>query len=125
LFTEQDLIEAVDDLSTMPYFPAEARGAVLTMLRKMCPTRTALKWLIAEAVNHVDRWPGMAELRGILCTRHTPADGIDQWSSLPGYRAKDAEAKHYEHHEQLKSGELCDEARQLLRVAVERTRRIQ
>jgi hypothetical protein len=73
LFTEQDLVEAVGDLSTMPYFPEASRSAVMTLLRKMCPHRTALRWLVAEVVNHVGTWPGIAELRGILCSRYDPA----------------------------------------------------
>jgi hypothetical protein len=102
LFNEKDLLDAVDDLSTLPYFPADSRGSVLTFLRKACPNRTALRWLVSEAINHLDRWPGLAGLRGILCTRYDAADGIDQYCNLPGYRAEDAEAKHYEKHSQLK-----------------------
>lgn len=116
LFTEQDLIEAVDDLGTMPYFPVESRGSVMNLLRRMCPTRTALRWLVAEVINHVDKWPGLAELRAILCSRYDPADGIDQWSSLPGYRADDAEMKHLEEHERFQADrQLAAEPRQILK----------
>jgi hypothetical protein len=93
-FDALDLERACDDLATIPYFPVESRTSVMTGLREMCPHRTALRWLTAEAKNHVNKWPGIAELRGLLCTRYDPADGIDHWCSLPGYTATDAEAKH-------------------------------
>ena len=126
LFTEQDLVDAVDELAMLPFFPGESRGAVMTLLRKLCPHRTALRWLVAEAVNHCEKWPGPAELRGILCTRWTPADRVDHWSTLPGYRAEDQEAKHYERHEQLTSGQaLSDEARQFLQLAAGKVKRLQ
>ena len=126
LFTERDLVDAVDELATMPFFPTESRGAVMALLGKMCPHRTALRWLVAEAVNHCGKWPGMAELRGILCTRFDAADGVEHWSTLPGYRAEDAEAKHYERHEQVTSGgALCDETRQFLQLAAAKVRRVQ
>jgi hypothetical protein len=116
LFTENDLSEAVEDLAMLPFFPAESRAAVMTLLRKMCPHRTALRWLVAEAVNHVAKWPGPAELRGILCSHYDAADGIDQWSSLPGYRAEDAEMKHLEAHEQIQANQdIRGESREILK----------
>ena len=126
LFSELDLAEAVDELATIPFFPTEIRGTVMALLGKMCPHRTALRWLVTEAVNHCGKWPGMAELRGILCTRYDASDGVEHWSTLPGYRAEDQEAKHYEQHEQLKAGgTLSDESRQLLRLAAAQAKRIQ
>ena len=115
LFTEQDLIQAVDDLATVPFFPSESRGSVMTQLRRMCPHRTALRWLVAEVVNHVGSWPGLAELRGILCSRYDAADGIDQWSTLPGYRGDDAEMKQLEAHECLQANQqIAPQSRRML-----------
>ena len=71
LFTEQDLIQAVDDLATVPYFPTESRGSVMTQLRRMCPHRTALRWLVAEVVNHVGSWPGGASRNPLLPLRRS------------------------------------------------------
>jgi enoyl-CoA hydratase/carnithine racemase len=104
-FTKQDLEEACNDFAMLPFFPQEARASVMMLLAKMCPHRRALRWLVEEVVNHVGKWPGPAELRGLLCTRYDPADGIDHWCSLPGYTAADAEARHYAQHEQLKTQE--------------------
>lgn len=103
LFTPKDLEQACNDLSTLPFFPQEARSSVMIFLSKACPSRTALLWLVEEAVNHVSRWPGLAELRGLLCTRYTPADGIDHWCTLPGYTATEALNRHLEQHEQIKA----------------------
>ena len=66
-------------------------------------------------MNHVGSWPGLAELRGILCSRYDAADGIDQWSTLPGYRADDAEMKHLEAHERVQADrQLAPESRRML-----------
>jgi hypothetical protein len=100
----QDLEDAVNDLSMMPYFPTESRAAVMSFLLRICPHRTALQWLVSEAVNRVPKWPGPAELRGLLCTRYDAADGVDGYCSLPGYSAAEMEAKAIERHEQLKAG---------------------
>ena len=118
-FTKADLNEAVDALEMLEYFPKEARGAVMTLLRSMVPHEQALDWLVAECVNHIGKWPGPAELRGLLCTRYDPADGIDTWCSLPGYSAADAEAKALAEHEQRKiqervGGCVAEEAKEIL-----------
>lgn len=42
------------------------------------------------------------------------ADGVDVWSTIPGYRAADGEAKSYERLQQATQGELCAESRELL-----------
>ena len=98
----------------------------MTELRRMCPSRTALDWLVREAVTHVRVWPGLAELRGILCTRYDAADGIDQWSTLPGYCAQDAEARFLDGHDAAKANEqqIANESRQLLQLASAKTRRL-
>jgi hypothetical protein len=103
-FTKQDLERACDNLAMLPFFPVEARAAVMRLLATMCPSKQALDWLITETVNRVAKWPGPAELRGLLCTRYDAADGVDGYCSLPGYSAAEMEAKAIERHEQLKVG---------------------
>lgn len=107
MFTLEDLNRACDHLATLPFFPKESRGPVMTTLRRMCPHKRALEWLVAEVVNHVPSWPGLAELRGILCSHFDPADGIDHWSTLPGYSAADGEARFLLDHEEIKARELA------------------
>lgn len=100
-FNKQDLETAVDRLATMRFFPHEARASVMQELAKMCPHRTALRWVADEAVSHFSDWMGLKELRGLMCSRFDPADGIDVWCSLPGHTAADAEATHVERHLQI------------------------
>jgi len=120
-FNEFDLETACDDLAMLPYWPAEARASVMRLLAQMCPHREALQWLVAECVNHVAKWPGPAELRGLLCTRYTPADKIDGWTTLPGYRADDCEARFLAEHDDEKHQErigVSGESRDILRQLV-------
>lgn len=127
-FSKQDLELAWIDLQMLAFPPPEAaRAAVMDLLRRMCPHRMALRWLIDEVVNHVGKWPGTAELRGILCTRFDPADGIDQWSALPGYSAVDQEVKFLAGHQETKAAQkqLAPEARDMLRQLSAGVKRIQ
>jgi hypothetical protein len=80
------------------------KSAVMMLLAKMCPSPEALYWLVDEVCDKVGTWPGPKELRGILCTKYDPADGVDAWCNIPGYRASDGEAKTLERHEVLKNG---------------------
>jgi hypothetical protein len=125
-FTPADLESACDDLAMLAYFPRDARASVMRLLRVMCPHRRALKWLVAELVNHVNYWPGPAEVRGLLCTRFDPADGIDQWCSLPGYTAEEAEAKHFDRHQQLAKtkGWIAEESAEIVKQLASKAKQI-
>lgn len=125
-FTPADLEAACDDLAMMEYFPRDSRVSVMSLLRNICPHKPALKWLVAELVNHVGTWPGPAEVRGLLCTRFDPPDGIDQYCSLPGYSAQEQEARYLERHTQLKDAEgyIAEESRQVLKQLTARQKRI-
>lgn len=100
----EDLKRAVDDLATIPYFPAESRASVMDFLAKICPHYEALRWLVDTALNRVTKWPALAEIRGLLCTKYDARDGIDAPCNLPGYSAEEAMNRHLEKHEQLKAG---------------------
>lgn len=116
-FTEADLLKAVDDLAMCSFFPHDSRASVMLLLAKMCPSREALQRLVREQVNRVGVWHGPAELRGILCSFTDPADGIDYWSTLPGYRAEDAEARFLLEHSDQKKQEISasSEAQDIVR----------
>lgn len=103
-FTKRDLEIACDGLAMLRYFPSGSRGAVMELLANMCPHKEALEWLVAETVNHVADWPGSAELRGLLCTRFDAADGVEGYTTLPGYTPAEMEARYLEQHERLKVG---------------------
>ena len=101
-FTPKDLETALDDLSTMKYFPQHSRAAIMRQVAAMCPHKRALRYLVDQCLAHVAEWPGIAELRGILCNKFDPADGVNAWSSLPGFTATDGEAISIAGHEETK-----------------------
>jgi hypothetical protein len=105
-FTSADLSEAVTDLSLIEFFPSSPNqhAAVGLLLARICPHREALSWLVRTYTDHIGRWHGPMELRAVLCTRYRPADGIEAWSQLPGFRASDAEQRHLDQHAALKAG---------------------
>jgi len=115
--TNEALESACDDLGMLEYFPKEARVSVKLLLAKICPHTEALHWLTNTLVNHIGKWPGPAEVRGLLCTRYDAADGIDQWCSLPGFTAEENYQRHLEQHKQLKAGGITDDMRKLLAPA--------
>lgn len=116
LYTQRDLEIAVDNLALCKesFWAAEAggRASVMLLLTKLCNTKRELEWLVDEVVNKIEVWPGPKELRGIFCTRFDPADGVDVWCSLPGYRPSDGEQRAIEAHEQIKAGGYLPEPAQ-------------
>jgi len=105
-FDESDLEQAVDELSMLEYFPQNpgAQAATQRLLAKMCPSREALLWLVSTMVNRVGKWHGPSELRGVLCWKYPPADGISGDCSIAGFRPSDGEELSLNAHEQLKGG---------------------
>ena len=94
--------QAVGRLSAIPFFPSNEAAALEVMhaLENMIgdeiiygsTPQHRLDWLVAAAINVMRRWGGVAELRGILCSKWRAADGIESYSSLPGYSAEDSES---------------------------------
>lgn len=116
--TPDDLEDAVNDLGMIPFFPRESRASVMRELAKMMPNLPALRWTVETAVAHCRQWPGMAEIRGLLCSRFSPADRIDQpYCTIPGFTAEENEAKYLEQHEEIKQRELSGSAKQFLQLA--------
>ncbi len=93
-FNKADLEVAMGRLGMLSYFPSEPsiQAAIMDLLARMCPHREALEWLVDQMVNHVGQWKGPAELRGVLCWRWTPADGVEASCSIPGFTPSDGEA---------------------------------
>ena len=93
------LADAVDSLGTLPMFPAApgAQREVMRALYRMVSTEEQLEWLITTVLDHSDQWRGAVELRGIFCTRFTPADGVEAIAkSTTGYTPADIESEHIE-----------------------------
>lgn len=104
--TVMDLEEAIEDLSMLPFFPSDpgAKSAVMRLLSQMCPHRTSLKWLVSTMLNQVGKWIGPMELRGLLCWKYRPADGVESSCSVSGFTAADSESAVYDEHKQLQAG---------------------
>lgn len=104
-FQANDLESAISDLSMCKFFPTDAatQAAIGRLLAKICPHREALLWLVDTMVNRVGAWNGPMELRGVLCWKYKPADGIEATSSTIGFRPEDGEQQSHERHLQLKA----------------------
>jgi len=72
------IITAVSELALLRYFPVEAsaREALMRLLERMVATPEQLGWLTRTMIDQVGEWQGPKELRGVFCTRFSPADGI-------------------------------------------------
>jgi hypothetical protein len=109
-FTPLDLETAIEELAMLQYFPADdgARAAIMRLLARMVPHREALIWVVRTMVDRVGAWKGPMELRGVLCTRFRPADGVEAFSTIAGFRAEDSEAAYLEEHTQRKVGWITE-----------------
>jgi hypothetical protein len=95
------IAKAVKRLGIIRFFPvdADARLEVMEQIRRLVGNgelfgtapEQRLTWLIDTAVTHMREWGGLPELRGLYCTRWKPADGIEMYSSLPGFTPQDSE----------------------------------
>lgn len=86
----------------------------MALLAQMCPHKEALDWLVTTVVNRIGVWKGPAELRGILCWKFKPADGVEFDSSLPGFTLADGERLSIEQHDEIRAAERTPEVRQRL-----------
>jgi hypothetical protein len=121
-FTQKDVEKAADRLSMLEYFPANPRatGAIMELLAEMCPHKCALEWLTDTMVNRIGRWIGPAELRGLLCWKFRPADGIEGTCTQAGFTVGDGESQSLEAHEQLKQGGWLEATDQEIKLLVNR-----
>ena len=103
-FNPTDLRDANARLKMLAYYPTdpEAQAAVMELLAKMVPSREALTWLVDTIINRVGQWKGPSELRGVLCWRFAPADGVEVDSSIVGFRPEDGERLSIEQHEEIR-----------------------
>lgn len=115
MFTKADLMAANAKFKMLQFYPTdgEAQGAVMELLAQMVPSKAALDWLVSTLVNRIGRWPGPAEVRGLLCWKFPPADGINVQCSLPGFTPEDGERLSLQHHEEAKQLAAADDPRAL------------
>lgn len=79
-----EILEAVETLGAIPYFPTDetSRRSIAAALGEFVVSKTALYFMVREAIMKMRRWSGVPELRGIYCTRFQPLDGIRESSAL-------------------------------------------
>jgi hypothetical protein len=100
-FSKTDLAATNARFKMLAYYPSDpqAQAAILELLAEMVPHREALEWLTKAMVNRVGVWKGPAELRGVLCTKYRPADGVEMHSVSPGFTPADNERRYIEQHQ--------------------------
>jgi len=82
--TPEVTIQAVSKLGLMAFFPSdpEVRAALVTVLMNLIETEEQLDWLVTRALRLYAKWPGVAELRALYCSRFKPRDGIESYSTV-------------------------------------------
>jgi hypothetical protein len=82
--TPEAAAEAVSRLALMAFFPGDidTRAALIYVFMNLVDTTEHLDWLIDRALRLYSRWPGVAELRALYCSRYRPKDGHETYSEI-------------------------------------------
>jgi hypothetical protein len=69
----------VEMMAALQPFPAEAgaRGLIIAELRSMVNSETEALWLVQRMIRLYTKWPGLMELRRVLCQRYVPRDRVE------------------------------------------------
>jgi len=88
----------------MKFFPTDpvAQGEIARLLQRMVAKQEHLDWLVLALIDHAPEWPGPKEVRGLLCTRFKPRDGIEENTSIPGFSPADCETRNLERSERFR-----------------------
>lgn len=91
--TPEQLNGATEELRAIPYFPTAdaATIAIAIAIGKFVDDVYRLRWLIDTAVSSMREWKGVAEMRGLYCTRFKPADGVEANCTVAGFTPADSE----------------------------------
>ena len=75
---------AVSKLALMAFFPGdpEVRAGLISIFMEMVETEEQIDWLVGRALRIYSRWPGVAEIRALYCSRYKPKDGFEAYSEL-------------------------------------------
>ena len=82
--TPETATAAVAKMALMAFFPGDAdvRAALVSVFMEMIDTDEQLDWLVNRALRLYARWPGVAEIRALYCSRWKPKDGMETYSSI-------------------------------------------
>jgi hypothetical protein len=103
MIRESEAANAVQRMTALQYFPTTeaAHAEIMDMLLEMVSEPEHLEWLLRTMRDQVGKWHGTKELRGVLCTKFAPRDGIEAYSELPGFTPADIERENLTEHKQL------------------------
>jgi hypothetical protein len=93
--TQEQIVGAVSRWHVLKYFPSgeHAQAEIMRVLERLVGTVEQLNWLVRTVIDHVGEWPGTKELRGIFCHTFKPHDGVEGYSSIPGFTPEDSESQ--------------------------------
>ena len=113
-----EIAKAAARLTALSMFPTNpaAHGEIMRLMERMVPTAAALDWLVTTMIDRVGEWKGTAQLRGLLCTRFKPADGIEMDCAIPGFTPADSETRELEGHERYRELKNPDHRGSLKRI---------
>jgi hypothetical protein len=82
--TPESATRSVNRLALMAFFPSdpEVRAALVDIVMEMTESQDQLDWLVARALKLYTKWPGVAELRALYCSKWPPRDGVTTYSSI-------------------------------------------
>jgi hypothetical protein len=88
--TPEVAASVVDALASFRYYPQNPKydSLMRDLIDDMCPSAEAAVWVVKRAFRLWNgEWKGPQELRAILCSKYSPADGETVYSQLKEFRA--------------------------------------
>lgn len=82
--TPEAATRGINKLGLMAFFPSDpdTRAALVWVLMELVETEEQLDWLVGRALKCFSKWPGIAELRALYCSRFRPKDGVEAYSEV-------------------------------------------
>lgn len=76
--SEEHATVVVGMMATIKMFPSDAtvRSVIAREIRKLCPCLADAVWLADRMISLYDNWPGVRELRRVVCQSRIPHDGV-------------------------------------------------
>lgn len=98
---KQAIVQAVDDLGAIPYFPGDAgaRAAIMRQISMFAETEARLRWTVDTAIQRMTAWQGVGQVRALYATRWRPLDGQEgPICEVTGFTPGDCERQYLETH---------------------------
>lgn len=82
--TPETAAAGVAKMALMAFFPGDPdiRAALVSVLMDTVETDEQLDWLVNRALRLYGKWPGVAEIRALYCSRWKPKDGMETYSAI-------------------------------------------